>query len=63
MEITFIKYLNQVRLMHVFQDICTTLRGVLKLAENHGFASYKTFIKSFREIYGCTPREVRRYNS
>ena len=62
MGITFIKYLNQVRLMHTYQDICNTQVGILELAERHGFTSYKVFNQMFREVYGCTPREVRNNN-
>ena len=62
MGFTFIKYLNQVRLMHVYQDICNTQTGILELAEKHGFTGYKMFSQLFREVYGCTPREVRRDN-
>lgn len=59
MGITFIKYLNQVRLMHAYQDICNTQVGILELAERHGFTSYKVFNNMFHDVYGCTPREVR----
>lgn len=34
----------------------------MELAEQHGFTDYKMFNRIFREIYGCTPREVRRIN-
>ncbi len=63
MGITFIKYLNQVRLMHVYQDICNTQTGILELAEEHGFANYKMFNQLFQSVYGCKPREVRRDNT
>ena len=62
MGVTFTRYLNQVRLMYVYQDICNTKTGILELAEDHGFTNYKLFNRMFREIYGCTPREVRKEN-
>ena len=57
--VTFSRYVNQVRLMHIYQEICNTQSGIMELAEKHGFTNYKMFHKMFREIYGCTPREVR----
>lgn len=62
MGVTFTHYLNQVRLMHIYQEICNTQTGIMELAEKHGFTNYKLFNKMFHEIYGCTPREVRKEN-
>lgn len=63
MGVTFSRYLNQVRLMHVYQEICNTDAGIMALTEKHGFTNYKLFHKMFREVYGCTPREVRHRGS
>lgn len=60
MGVTFSRYVNQVRLMHIYQDICNTSDGILELAEKHGFTNYKLFNKMFHETYGCTPSEIRR---
>ena len=60
MGVTFTRYLNQVRLVHIYHDICNTQAGIIESAERHGFTNYKLFNKMFHEIYGCTPREVRR---
>jgi YesN/AraC family two-component response regulator len=60
MGVTFSKYVSQVRLMHIYQDICNTSDGILELAEGHGFTNYKLFNKMFHETYGCAPRDVRR---
>lgn len=59
MGVTFSRYVNQVRLIHIYYDICNTGDGIMELAEKHGFTNYKLFNKMFHEIYGCTPREVR----
>lgn len=59
MGVTFSRYVNEVRLMHIYQDICNSRKGVMELAEEHGFTNYKLFSKMFRETYGSTPREVR----
>ena len=60
MGVTFSRYVNQVRLMHIYQDICNTTDGILALADKHGFSNYKLFNKMFRETYGCMPSDVRR---
>ena len=57
--ITFSEHLSRVRLMHIYEDLLVTDDPVMELVEKHGFPEYKHFIKLFREIYGCTPREVR----
>ena len=49
--VTFSRYVNQVRLMHIYQEICNTQSGIMELAEKHGFTNYKMFHKMFREIY------------
>ena len=59
MGVTFTRYVNQVRLMHIYQEICNTEFGIMELAEKHGFTNYKLFNKMFHEVYGCTPREIR----
>lgn len=59
MGVTFSRYVNQVRLMHIYYDICNTGDGIMELAEKHGFTNYKLFNRMFHEIYGCSPREVR----
>lgn len=56
---TFTRYVNEIRLMHIYHDICNTQDGILELAERHGFTNYKLFNRMFHEIYGCTPREIR----
>ena len=60
MGVTFLKYVNQVRLMHIYQDICNSTEGILEIAEKHGFLNYKLFNRMFHETYGCSPRDVRR---
>lgn len=60
MGVSFARYVNQVRLMHIYYDICNSGTGVMELAERHGFTNYKLFNRMFHEIYGCSPREVRK---
>ena len=59
MGVTFSRYVNQLRLTHIYHDICNTQDGIMEIAEKHGFTNYKLFNRMFHEIYGCTPREIR----
>lgn len=58
--IPFKKHLNQVRMSHIYHDLCTTDSPIMEIADMHGFTNYKLFNRMFREIYGSTPREMRR---
>lgn len=57
---TFTKHLNRVRISHFYQDLISTDRPVMELLEENGIRNYKTFGKMFHEMYGYSPREVRR---
>lgn len=59
MGISFIKYVNQVRVNHIYQDILHTEDSIQEIMERHGFFNQKLFYKTFKEHYGCTPREAR----
>lgn len=57
---TFTEHLNHVRLTHAYQELLTTDKPVMLIMEEQGFTNYKLFNRLFREIYGDTPRSVRR---
>ena len=59
MGISFVKYVNQVRVNHIYQDILYTEDSIQEIMERHGFYNQKLFYKTFKEHYGCTPREAR----
>ena len=59
MGISFIKYVNQVRINHIYQDILYTEDSIQEIMERHGFFNQKLFYRTFKEHYGCTPREAR----
>ncbi|MBQ2641402.1 MAG: helix-turn-helix transcriptional regulator [Lachnospiraceae bacterium] len=61
--IPFKKHLNQVRLSHIYHDLCATDAPIMEIVERHGFTNYKLFSRMFREIYGASPREIRRRNN
>ena len=58
--ITFLQHLNRVRIAHLYDDLIHTDEGIMNLCERHGLINYKLFSRLFKEIYGCTPREIRR---
>lgn len=57
---TFLEYVNMVRLSHIHRDILQTTESIMQIQERHGFSNYKVFNRMFKEIYECTPSEVRR---
>lgn len=56
---SFIQYVNQVRLNHIYQDLLHTDDSVQEIMERHGFFNQKLFYRMFKERYECTPREAR----
>ena len=58
--IPFTQHINHVRLTHIYHDICTTDEPVLEILDKHGFSNYKLFSRMFKEVYGDTPREIRK---
>lgn len=60
MGVSFLNYLQGIRLVHIYQDICNTRAGIMEIAERHGFTNYKLFGRLFRDAYGCSPREIRK---
>lgn len=60
--ISFTRHLNRVRISHIYRDVVATDLPIMQILEMHGFTNYKLFSRMFRNIYGGTPREVRRLN-
>lgn len=57
---SFIRYVNQVRIDHIYQDLLYTDGSVQEIMERHGFFNQKLFYRMFKERYECTPRELKR---
>ena len=55
MGMTFLEYVNSIRLYHIHQDLLNTNYSVSELMDRHGFTNYKLFSKMFRNTYGCPP--------
>lgn len=57
---SFYQHLTRVRISHFHHDLVTTDTPIMQLLEENGIANYKTFGKVFREMYGFSPREIRK---
>ena len=60
MGISFISYVNQVRIDHIYQDLIHTDDSIQEIAERHGFYNQKLFYRMFKERYDCTPVKLRK---
>ena len=61
MGMTFLDYVNSVRMEHVVRDLQRTDLSVQKLLEIHGFTNYKLFMKMYKSRFERTPGKMRRY--
>lgn len=59
MGLTFLEYLNEVRLSHIYQDLISTQYTLQRILERHGFTNYKLFRRVFSEHFHTTPSQVR----
>ena len=61
MGITFLDYLQSIRLEHARDDILNTDISTVEISEKNGFGkNYHTFLRKFKEQYGCLPGQFRR---
>lgn len=60
MGMSFLRYVNEVRISHIYQDLIRTDAPVYEIAEQNGFQNQKLFNRTFKEVYGCTPSSVRK---
>lgn len=58
--LTFLEYLNAVRLEKIRADLLNTDRSIKDVCEMHGFYNEKVFRRMFRQICGCSPKEYRK---
>lgn len=57
---TFLDYLNNVRLFHAVDEMLYTSKNITQIAMDNGFPTSAAFTKSFRDIHGESPSEYRR---
>jgi AraC-like DNA-binding protein len=60
MKITFLEYLNSVRIHHVFEELISSDHSISEISERNGFTNNKNFQKAFKKSYGCTPSQMRK---
>ncbi len=59
MGMTFLEYLNSIRLEHIYNDLVYTDTTLTALLDKHGFTNYKLFLKLFKKAYGSSPSQIR----
>ncbi|MBO5999557.1 MAG: helix-turn-helix domain-containing protein [Lachnospiraceae bacterium] len=57
--LTFVKYLNNVRLHFAAEDLIYTDHPITVIAENNGFSNASAFCRSFKELNGISPLKYR----
>ena len=60
MGISFLQYLNEVRASHVYRDLLQTDDSIQTIMENNGFTNQKLFNRTFKDLYKCTPSQLRK---
>ena len=56
---TFLEYLNDVRTMHLYEDLQNSDETITVLMEKNGLSNYKIFMRTFKKRYGSTPQKMR----
>lgn len=60
MGISFMNYVSQVRISHIYQELLHSEKSIQEIVEGNGFLNQKLFYRKFKEMYHCTPRELRK---
>jgi AraC-like DNA-binding protein len=60
MGMSFLEYLMQVRLSHMYHDLTVSDKPVSVLMEENGLYNQKLCNRAFKKLYGCTPSSVRK---
>lgn len=56
---TFLEYLNDVRTMHLYEDLQNSDETITVLMEKNGLSNYKIYMRTFKKLYGSTPQKMR----
>ncbi|WP_236877887.1 helix-turn-helix transcriptional regulator [Clostridioides difficile] len=57
---TYLEYLNDVRISHIYKDLINTNDTLCSILETHGFTNTKLFYRIFKEKFKCTPKHIRK---
>lgn len=60
MGITFLRYLNRIRLKNAVEDLMSSQKNLLHIAIDSGFPNAESFHRNFVEVYHQTPQEFRK---
>ncbi len=58
--LTFLEYLNNVRLFHAIDELLYTDKSITRIAMDNGFPTSAAFIKNFRKIHREAPSQYRK---
>ena len=61
MGVSYLQYVYQVRTTAFCRELETSDDPISEIADRHGFRDPKMLNQYFREIYGCTPSEKRKF--
>ncbi len=61
MGVSYLQYVYQIRTTAVCRELETTEDPIGEIGERNGFRDPKMLNQYFREIYGCTPSEKRKF--
>ena len=56
---TFLDYLCMIRTTRFYEQLQSSDLSIPVLMEQNGLTNYKTFLRTFRSLYGTTPQKVR----
>lgn len=57
---TFVEYLNEIRLHHAVEDMLTTNKSLTRVAMDNGFANTAVFNRAFKKTYEMLPSEYKK---
>ncbi|MBN2222867.1 MAG: helix-turn-helix transcriptional regulator, partial [Vallitaleaceae bacterium] len=63
MGVTYLTYINELRLSYIYRDLLLTDFPLVKLLETYGFSNYKLFRRMFFEHFQMTPGKLRKSRS
>ncbi len=61
MGMSFLQYVNEVRLSHAYTDLMRTDLPIRDVMEQNGLANQKLYNRLFKEYYRMTPSQARRH--
>lgn len=61
MGISFLQYVNETRISHIYYDLTHTDLSISEIMENNGFTNQKLFNRMFKQLYNSTPSEIRKH--